>query len=1612
MPDITQFQIEMNTTEITVATQALELYADASERAGQTVTTVSARVTESRQMLRSQTETAREAGAVTKALGEDSSKAADSLYDTVKAVKEFAGASAQLGAALLTGDVGKMSGGLHEFADKSGLAELAVQKLGKGGALGLGLVAEGVLLVAEAYVTGWQESDKFAKSLQITGNFAGITEGQFNAMAHAISDLDNAGVGSARAALQTLVSTGQFAGGALESVGAAAVTMAQLTGQPADAVAADFAKMADGVVKWVDTHDSQYNILTTAQYQHIRALEEEGKTQEAMELTGKLINDGMKQRVDNLGYIESALQTGKKAWGDFWDAALDWGRKDTPEKKIARLQNQMASVLNSGIDFAGAHPDTRMTPSETADYVKRQQAKIDAAKKEKEGLEKAASDRGAAARARAEGKEGVRVLEGFHTRFETQQQKTEKEIKKYRAANADVLADKGVVDSPAEQARIEARIRQSHAKAAPAGSDASQAVLNGQMKSIQDSLALAKEHNAQLAKLDELRYKGKELSDEQFFQAKQARIQNDARADIAAYNQTIALLEAYHGKTAEARQANVNKIAETAAARTRVEQKSAADLALLDEAEKQRKAAIAAEDDKQAEARIAGLVAEADKMETVKTAHEKPRSQIERDAIGENRAAIVAAGSSITAAVANGEDESVIEGYQRKIAALERENKARGRIEAAAFKEEAKALDDGMWSDAANAAAAMAQSMERSFGSVGGAIGKMTVAMVDYGKTQRDIQLDLDKAKTAAGGNPGKIADAEAKAGKASAEAQIKHYGSMASAAKGFFKENSTGYKIMDGLEKEMQLLQLANQAEKLFTSLFVSSASAAGVVAGQATETGAVVASQAKQNAAKVPGVFMSFMSALGPWGMAAAAVAVAAVLGGAFSGGGGGAAPTTFEDRQKTQGTGTVLGDDTAKSASIANSLEIIEKNSGLELNYQNAMLMALRSIEFALGGAAKGIFQTAGLTGGSAFGTSNEATKSFWGSDTSTTITDSGVKFSGTLGNLRDGRGIGIQYEDVTKTSDGGWFHGDSKDEFTNTKALGAVAMKPFILIFDSMGELLVGAGVKLGADSVGLTNAINQISIDFAVSTRELKGQDLVDALSAGISVAFDQVAMAVFPQMEDFQKVGEGLGETLVRVASDYAAVGSIFDSIGKSLVGTSVVTTRSLFGVERTITTVGEMSVSARERLINLAGGIDELASKTSSFADNYLSQAERLAPVQKYVTDQLTAMGYAGVTTRDQFKALVLGMDASTKTGAENYATLLSLADAFAKTHAATEDLTKSEQEIADERKDLQSQLNELTMSSAQALALQRAGIDDSNKALFDQVQAAKAVVTAKDVLASAYDKESAALKTTVDRLKAFQTGILSFKDSLLLGSLSTLTPVQKAAEAQRQYEATLAKARTGDTAAQSALQAAASAYLTADQVIKASSDGYAADAAKVQADLAALAAVAGGQASDAERQMAALDAQVGALITINDSVKEGARSVAQAIAELARLGYTGVVHADGAAAAGFSSAPFGGAVGLQVEGDSAAAPSVNYRSMGTSNMAALVAEIRGLREDNMGLREDNKRLIDRVDAQTEALVTSTYDATDRAANKQVDGAKAAAMAPVYAKRMEGKLE
>lgn len=349
---------------------------------------------------------------------------------------------------------------------------------------------------------------------------------------------------------------------------------------------------------------------------------------------------------------------------------------------------------------------------------------------------------------------------------------------------------------------------------------------------------------------------------------------------------------------------------------------------------------------------------------------------------------------------------------------------------------------------------------------------------------------------------------------------------------------------------------------------------------------------------------------------------------------------------------------------------------------------------------------------------------------------------VSSAGISGSL-DGTGFtGENYSNWTQK--GGVFRSNKKG--TDRSAVDAELAGSFVDTYSQLKAVTGAFASTLGVNVDSL--ATRTQSLNIVLTKDDAANQKAIADFFTGVG---DTMAKELVPSLAQLSLKGESASAALQRLAGHYTVVDTVLATLGA--------TSEQAFGA------IGVASLAAREQLVAAAGSADALANRTAFFSENYLSEAERLAPIQKHVTEQMAALGYASVTTREQFKETVLALASSgalaTKTGAEQYASLMALSDAFARTHASTEDLAKDEKEIADERKGIQDKLDQITMTSLQLRARERASVDAANLALYDQLQA-------RHDIAAAYETESSALQGTIDRLKTFADGIRSFKDSL----------------------------------------------------------------------------------------------------------------------------------------------------------------------------------------------------------------------------------------------------
>lgn len=914
-----------------------------------------------------------------------------------------------------------------------------------------------------------------------------------------------------------------------------------------------------------------------------------------------------------------------------------------------------------------------------------------------------------------------------------------------------------------------------------------------------------------------------------------------------------------------------------------------------------------------------------------------------------------------------------------------------------------------------------------SIGKAGEAILKMSQDDNNYAKQKLAVQQKI-KAVEDSGDTVGiDLQNEKIALDKKSAKSEISNMGAVAGATKNMFKEKTFAYKAFAAFEKAMSVIKLATLAAEVAGELGLTAVSvtASGTRAG-AKGTESIV------NAMKdLPSPF-NFMAG------AAMAAIVASLLGGS-----GGSADIsipggmTSEQRQETQGTAMgydssgnkvqvrrgVFGDENAKSESIANSLEIMKANSVAGLDYDNRMLRALEELNEALNSAAKGLFGIKGLRTGSLSGTTEgtSADGGFLGlfsSSTSRSIIDSGLQLKGTFYDLAKGvRGTIKTFETISTTSRSSGFFGigaststSVSTQFNDLAELDPKAFKALANTFNFASDLLYSTAETANVTSEAVTNALKSINIDQMASLRGLTGENFTKELSAVIGSVLDDASLVIFSSFEKYANFGEGMLETVLRVVDTNKKVAQAIKNIGSS------------FDASKNYNITSQ---DITEALAKVAGGLDKFLDQANFFTENFLTEAERLVPVQSAVTAEMSKLGFASVNTRKEFKALVQGLDLSTDAGINNFQALMRVQEGFIEVTKAVEDLNSK---IYDFDISIYTELG----NAEKALQLTREkeleALDDSLKPIQKYLNALKDESTVKAKIATAYKDQSAALKTTITGLKNSIKTLNDYKTALSVGANSLLTPAEKYAQAKSTMLETASLARkvidsastpediAARDAAVSKLGSTSDAFLSSSKEMFASSDRYTQDFKTVLELLDASSLALGVQQTEAEKQQTALDASVSFLNLISTSTDTTASLLAQLVTlqtatEIAR---SGAASAGSAAAMTIPAMASGGiAKGLTLVGENgpelanfAAAARIypNQASNDIFNTKELVAEIRSLKAEVSQLRADQK-------AQTGHLIAANYDANAKNAEAVAEATDAALVDQTWKQRSQVKI-
>lgn len=341
------------------------------------------------------------------------------------------------------------------------------------------------------------------------------------------------------------------------------------------------------------------------------------------------------------------------------------------------------------------------------------------------------------------------------------------------------------------------------------------------------------------------------------------------------------------------------------------------------------------------------------------------------------------------------------------------------------------------------------------------------------------------------------------------------------------------------------------------------------------------------------------------------------------------------------------------------------------------------------------------------------------------------------------------------------------------------------------FDASGTL-TRQDTFFGGSSASADSVLSGLQSAYAKAAAALSIGTVSTAFNFGSNVRKDgtdpRFALGAYAGTSAFQQTETASSDAAISLAASRAVfaalqgselpgyLASVFNSLDPAAASQDAITGTLAFAAS--LKQVREALLETRTPLQILQ---DDLAAGTASLKTSAETfKGDFLAAIDAGITPEALAQWQALQSTMDQ------------------------LATASGNADAAITAVTRSLADIANERARLQDQYDSLTLTSAQLVAKQRAGLDESNRALFDQVQA---LLDLKDAATATAE----ALATAAETLRTTNAARL---DGATTAASDAFSGLQRAVAAEQAsntaaYEAQRAIATAAYTSQQATMQA-----------------------------------------------------------------------------------------------------------------------------------------------------------------------------------------------------------
>ena len=317
----------------------------------------------------------------------------------------------------------------------------------------LGGAAAAAGTLAYALYQGAEESRAFRRAVILSGEAAGVSAGQMQAAAQNAGDITGRYT-EAREAVLALASSGRVAGENFESFARSIALQSEATGKSVEQLAAEYTAIADDPLKAVARFSATYKTLNADVYKQVKALQQQGREQEAVELVQRKYaaeTEEMAQKVvADLGLIESAWKGIKDAAAGAWDGIKSFGREKTTEELLKEAKAQLEAMRHPGY---GSDMGGSPFPAASQAQILKQESVVVALQARKAREDAAAAAAGKRQQQIKNQTEGLAAQDAIAERYATREQQRQRALRENDEARKKALD--GITDAKERQAIID-----------------------------------------------------------------------------------------------------------------------------------------------------------------------------------------------------------------------------------------------------------------------------------------------------------------------------------------------------------------------------------------------------------------------------------------------------------------------------------------------------------------------------------------------------------------------------------------------------------------------------------------------------------------------------------------------------------------------------------------------------------------------------------------------------------------------------------------------------------------------------------------------------------------------------------------------------------------------------------------------------------------------------------------------------------------------------------------------------------------------------------------------------------------------------------------------------